>query len=229
MIENGADFNAKSEEGNTALHKAVSGGNKELVKLLLKSGANIDARNNEDKSLLDFETTEEVKKILENTEKLFEAAKSGDMAEIVQAIEVGAEVNATNKHGNTALHDAAFFGSTDVVKVLFENGSEITFKDIYHAKNTKCYLIGRKCRFNYILPPFFLMSIASSITGIVISQESIEDQMSSYISYILLSFIGIGIISLIMMPSCSIAQRDWFKSMQPKSDVSNCGNSLKNS
>ena len=53
--------------------------------------------------------------------------------------------------------------------------------------------------------------------------------MHDYISYILLSLIGIGFISVIMMPACSIAPRDWFKSMQPKSDVSNFSNSPGNS
>jgi len=47
------------------------------------------------------------------------------------AVEMGADVNARNSDGQTAIHMAAFTGATDVVKYLAEQGAEINIKDNY--------------------------------------------------------------------------------------------------
>ena len=45
LIEHGADVNAKTRVGRTALHNAVQNGNLELVKLLIAHGADVNAKN----------------------------------------------------------------------------------------------------------------------------------------------------------------------------------------
>lgn len=48
------DVNAKNDAGNTPLHKAANSGHSEIVKILLESGADTRAKNNEDKTPADI-------------------------------------------------------------------------------------------------------------------------------------------------------------------------------
>ena len=62
LIQNGADVNAKGDDGGTALHAAAFLGKYEIAKLLIQNGADVDARNNEGETVIngtmaDWETT----------------------------------------------------------------------------------------------------------------------------------------------------------------------------
>ena len=62
LIQNGADVNAKGDDGGTALHAAAFLGQYEIAKLLIQNGADVDARNNEGETVIngtmaDWETT----------------------------------------------------------------------------------------------------------------------------------------------------------------------------
>jgi len=64
---------------------------------------------------------------------LLKAAKVGDV-EAVRAALTGdengrARLTATNNYGDTALHTAAYYGHTEVVKLLLNNGADIEAKD----------------------------------------------------------------------------------------------------
>ena len=48
-IEDGANVNAKDDDGNTALIMASWNGYIEVVRFLLKNGADVNAKNNDDK------------------------------------------------------------------------------------------------------------------------------------------------------------------------------------
>jgi ankyrin repeat protein len=45
LVDNGADVNARDEDGATALELAVSGGHWEVVKWLLDKGADVNTRD----------------------------------------------------------------------------------------------------------------------------------------------------------------------------------------
>jgi hypothetical protein len=63
-------------------------------------------------------------------EKLIEAAKSGNIADVRAIAQQHAEViNQRDKFGATALHHAAFGGHRDVVRVLVEHGAEVNAAD----------------------------------------------------------------------------------------------------
>ncbi|PNW72290.1 hypothetical protein CHLRE_16g674300v5 [Chlamydomonas reinhardtii] len=66
------------------------------------------------------------KKLIEN---LHDAAKHGDMEAATRLIEEGADVNALNDRGISALGVAVGFNRLEVVKLLIAAGADLTFRD----------------------------------------------------------------------------------------------------
>ena len=70
LIQNGADVNAKGDDGGTALHAAAFLGQYEIAKLLIQNGADVNAKNNEGETVIngtmaDWGTTEFIAGILQ--------------------------------------------------------------------------------------------------------------------------------------------------------------------
>lgn len=98
-------------DGFTPLTLAIKKGNVDLVKILLKNGANVNAKND-----------------LNNT-PLGRAAEHGNKEIVEILIRNGAKINARNYLKQTAFILAAMYGRTDVVRILFENGAHINAKN----------------------------------------------------------------------------------------------------
>jgi thioredoxin-like negative regulator of GroEL len=62
---------------------------------------------------------------------LIEAAKNGDTAQVKALLDKGADVNARDKDGLTALMWAAAGGRTDIVKALLDKGADVNAKTSY--------------------------------------------------------------------------------------------------
>jgi len=60
---------------------------------------------------------------------LIQAAGINDAAKVKQLLKQGADVNAKDKYGNTALMIAAISGHTDTAKVLIDGGADVNAKD----------------------------------------------------------------------------------------------------
>lgn len=58
-------------------------------------------------------------------QKLWQAARNGDMSALVQALDQGASVNARGDYGDTALNLAAENGHLDIVAHLLKAGADI--------------------------------------------------------------------------------------------------------
>ncbi|KAM0723355.1 hypothetical protein Q7P37_000341 [Cladosporium fusiforme] len=92
LLHLGATIEARDNSGETALHKAAHGGKAELVRILLDQGLGADMRNNEGTTALHLASHGcDISSC--DFERVMEHLISG-----------GADVNATNTYGKTALH-----------------------------------------------------------------------------------------------------------------------------
>jgi len=98
--------------GWTALHFAAFGGQVDVLELLLKGGADVDAR---------------AKTRFDNT-PLQAAALTGQVEAIRRLIAHGADVRVKQAEGATALHEAAALGSEPLATLLLNAGADINAK-----------------------------------------------------------------------------------------------------
>ncbi len=130
-IDDGVDVNA-TLFGDTPLMRAIDEGRTELVSLLLKAGAKVDAQV----------------AFYESLPPLMYAAKKGriDIARLL--LENGARINAQDANKRTALIHAIEGGSDNMVKFLLEQGADPTIKD--RRGNDAQYYAKRKGKFSRI-------------------------------------------------------------------------------
>jgi ankyrin repeat protein len=120
LITKGADVNiqgypdpehAPQDAGASPLHLAAGNGATNLMTLLLKQGAKVNARDNDRRVPLHraAETTSAVVDLL---------------------LANGAEVDATNKSGGTPLHTSASYDRPDIAAVLLAKGAKINARTV---------------------------------------------------------------------------------------------------
>ena len=100
LIANGADVNAKNEDGITPLHLAAYGEN---VQLLIDNGATVD-----------------VKSDLGETPLYLMASEEDGFESMVVLLENGANPNIANDSGETALQAAQSRGEADKIELIQE-------------------------------------------------------------------------------------------------------------
>ena len=99
---------------DTPLHHAASYGHATIVATLIVAGAEVNAKNNEDKT------------------PLHDAARNGRVAIVAivsMLIAAGANVNAKSSGGETPLYGAAYLGHAPVVSVLIAAGADVNAKN----------------------------------------------------------------------------------------------------
>ncbi|MFZ6029725.1 MAG: ankyrin repeat domain-containing protein [Chloroflexota bacterium] len=111
-ITSGGNVNAKNDSGYTMVYWAAVMGHAEIVNSLKTAGAASD---------------------------IFIEAAVGDLKAVMTLINSGVDVNATNRHGHTALMMAAHQGHADIVKALVAAGADI---DGRHSISGNTALIG---------------------------------------------------------------------------------------
>ena len=134
---------AKDKFGFTALHLASFYGSLEILKELIKQGADINAKNNDEETILHLAArskkpnidlvkyllkNKDIKQKLEAKEKdgwaaLHSAAFAGSLEILAELIKQGADINASNNDEETILHLAARAEKPNIelIKYLLEN------------------------------------------------------------------------------------------------------------
>ena len=105
LLSAGANPNPASEHGSS-LYIACVSGDERMVDLLLRSGADIEARTG-------FGYT-----------PLIGACASLSHGIVIKLLAAGADINASDIHGATALMEAAERGDQDLAKLLLQNGAD---------------------------------------------------------------------------------------------------------
>lgn len=141
LLNIGADINVQEVEGETPLMYAAANGRVEVVKYLIKRGADIHRKSNNNQTALGrataFGRVEVVRVLLENNANVEESMNQGgrplmytdNIAIVKMLINKGANINAQDGAGVTALMAASANGRDDIVKELIYNGADINLKD----------------------------------------------------------------------------------------------------
>nr|NGX63662.1 Phosphocholine transferase AnkX [Candidatus Anoxychlamydiales bacterium] len=111
LKENGVDLNAKNDEGQTALIRAVLKGHLVIVKYLIENGADLNEKSNIGKTALMY------------------AAYCGNLEIVRYLKENRADLNAKNNKGGTALTYTALKNYIIITKYLKENGADLNAKN----------------------------------------------------------------------------------------------------
>lgn len=126
-LKAGADANARGKHNNTPLHNLFSqmvqaqkaykespGAFIDIVKLLIAAGANVNAKDDVDRTPIMY-------------------AAAGEFTEIVKLlIAAKADVNIQHRGGGTALIEAVVAGNPDIVRLLIAAGADVNKKNKFN-------------------------------------------------------------------------------------------------
>jgi ankyrin repeat protein len=159
LVAQGADINEPSGAGEeTPLIAAARLGNIEIVRELVRSGADIDFNNKQNETALLAAArhckSEIVRYLVEEGAEVnlsknpdlltpfMRVAQCNDLAGMKALILAGANVNERNRHGVTALILASFRNSPDVVRLLLDAGADIESR--WRRGDTALYVAARQ-------------------------------------------------------------------------------------
>jgi hypothetical protein len=144
LLGEGADVDAKNNQGDTALLLAAKSGKIDTATLLIEKGANIEAKNNVGETALIAACTSghaEIAQLLVEKGAVTDARDDGGATPLMYAglggntaivdllLVKGANINAQDDKGETPLMYAASAGSVDAVKLMLHKNANPATKD----------------------------------------------------------------------------------------------------
>ncbi len=151
LAQNPQLVNSQGMNNWVPLHFAVYSGHKDVVELLVAKGADPNAKDEEDRTVLHWAAagnyTEIMTILLANGAEvnppightpLQSAANEGHKEAAKLLIANGADVNAKDRYNRTALHYAAGQGHGVVVDILLANGAKVNATDFSLLEQAAC-------------------------------------------------------------------------------------------
>ncbi len=123
LLQFHANINLKNGIGSTALMYASSRHNVNLVQVLLAHHAEVNLKNNDQETALLCASSQFLDGDSDN--------KNHQIKIVKQLITAGADVNASDVNGSTALIHAAVNGNTQLAEFLIDHSADIQAKNIY--------------------------------------------------------------------------------------------------
>ena len=133
----------KTTWGDTALHRAADCGNVEILELLLSNGADINAKDRNgntplhlasffwpNSTLVGGRTWDLMVRIPRTSETSLDVTRS--------LLDHGADVNAVNCQGNTALHHSIITGQRSLVQLLLARNADVILKEMFDCTTYPC-------------------------------------------------------------------------------------------
>jgi hypothetical protein len=138
LSDNGAHPDVRGYEDVTPLLSAAYNGDLEMVQVLLKYKADINARNSRGRTPLHFASKGDTWK------DPYIAPLLPKVARLL--LEHGADVNARANDQSTPLHRAVQFGRVEVVQVLLQHGADVEAKDDNGGTASQAEVVSNKNR-----------------------------------------------------------------------------------
>eukprot|EP00467_Chlorarachnion_reptans_P025890 CAMPEP_0114514284 /NCGR_PEP_ID=MMETSP0109-20121206/16067_1 /TAXON_ID=29199 /ORGANISM="Chlorarachnion reptans, Strain CCCM449" /LENGTH=335 /DNA_ID=CAMNT_0001694305 /DNA_START=73 /DNA_END=1080 /DNA_ORIENTATION=- len=125
LIDHGADVNARTEDGSTAMALAAFNGDMEFVQMLTERGADPSVRNQQGYNAIEVANMQgypEIKEFLMTPGRFQNAAKMGDLPTIQRMLKKKPwRINEIRVWG--VLHAAARYNHTEMLKFLLNEGA----------------------------------------------------------------------------------------------------------
>ena len=122
LLAKGANMNAKDENGNTPLHKAIEKGDKEIIELLIDKGAYVNVKNNEGDIPLHFAIRKKNVKLIE------------------MLVAKGANICAENNDGESPLAQAIISNDQEALDELLKSKKMYINDACFHSRFTALHL-----------------------------------------------------------------------------------------
>eukprot|EP01090_Pellita_catalonica_P018547 TRINITY_DN6036_c0_g1_i1.p1 TRINITY_DN6036_c0_g1~~TRINITY_DN6036_c0_g1_i1.p1 ORF type:complete len:400 (-),score=56.01 TRINITY_DN6036_c0_g1_i1:551-1750(-) len=139
ILQSGAEISSQANDGSTPLHLSIKYKKDSVSQFLINRGASIEIKNVHNESPLDLLTQAGDTEMLKFCHNKFpkmslypmcNAAKAGNLDQIVQLLQSGVDINQPDINGKTALHWAAETMNLKLAKLLLKRGAESCARNV---------------------------------------------------------------------------------------------------